>query len=940
MSAYLTYYNGQVIQLNTPYDQFKQFKKDFNSIVSGGYNSVYQAMPAESTVVSVMSFQFDESSGTNAVNKDAVGRIVFVHQEVLRQLVGVTVPSDLVCFVMTHPQIETSSGYLEEVYLQFPFIKLPVEKMQTNLLTSLRHYFSETAIHEQLETVPVNDVNSILSGNVYSNRMWPMPGSYISGNLLSMSYVFDNITPEQMQSGNIEAYSPEVFLSNNYELPDKSEYDMSNSFYFANLNGFEMIRRKKTQQQMNRDVTAKMIEERQREVKRTPAEMCKIFLDMLLPERFANEVYRTKIGQVLYNILNRGMEHGDEGLNLWKDTISAKLEALNTTFPDSEQLASQLGVTVDQFNYMQQQSGQKQPVRMGDIELNQTIDAIHAACDEQWNYFEFTDSTIGTLKYWAKMDNPEQYKAFVQKDVITLAWRCLNATSGHTDVARLILAKFSDQFVCANIKDNVWFGFWDHHWHELDKCSTLRIKISDEMPPIFEKILQDCNAEYNKASGDEDKSKWYKLMESCTRMIKSLKDVSYKNSLVVECAERFHDPAFISKLDEDRTLIGLPNGVYELETGLFRDGKPEDFITLSTASKFNPNYHWEHPRVQQVVFYMKTVYTDVTLRHYIQKAFGSILEGGNMNKDFYNMVGEGDNSKSMVAKLLKFALGKYISKIPVSMIMGKRGNADNATPHLADKKGIRALFVEEPPKGQSNVSVVKELSGNDDILSRALFKMPIIFSPQWKLFVFTNHLLEAPAEEKAYWNRQKVVEHDSTFSFDAPATVEEQFATRIFPKDPFFDRKLKEMAEPFLWCLVQWYGMFKREGLVPPERVLHATNLAKLRNDVYLQYIKASLDQGTQHDILPIDTMFDDFRGWFQNAFMGKPLPTKLEFEDEMSKQGHLGSKPIDRKWVGVKLKQKVTALPVGPMTGGPVMSQSRQMNFPAMNFPLTAVAH
>ena len=140
------------------------------------------------------------------------------------------------------------------------------------------------------------------------------------------------------------------------------------------------------------------------------------------------------------------------------------------------------------------------------------------------------------------------------------------------------------------------------------------------------------------------------------------------------------------------------------------------------------------------------------------------------------------------------------------MIMGKRGNADNATPHLADKKGVRALFVEEPPKGQSNVSVVKELSGNDDILSRALFKMPIIFSPQWKLFVFTNHMLEAPADEKAYWNRQKVVDHESTFTFDAPLTEAEQFEKKLFPRDPSFDRVLIEMARtlPLVHDSVVW----------------------------------------------------------------------------------------------------------------------------------------
>lgn len=920
MSSYITFFNGQVSQLTADYEQFKGFKKDFNSIVSGGYNAVYQTMPHETTIISAMKFEFDESSGANVVDQTSLGRMVYVHQEVISQQTGMTSPSDLVCFVMTHPQAETPTGYVEVVYFQFPFIKMPVDQIQTRILPSLKHYFTETAIHQQMEYVPSNDIDSILDGSIYSTKAWPMPGSYIGGNLLSLSYVFDKITYDQVKENQIIVYPPETYF-NQYELPDRGDYDISNSFFFTNLNGFDASKRKKTQQEKKRDVTAKMIEERQKEVKRTNGEMCKIFLDMLAPSRFANEIYRNKVGQVLFNILKRGAdEEHDEGLILWKDTIRSKLEALNATFPDVHQAAQELGVSIEQFQQMQRDAVNKHPAKMSDQELYDIIAQVEDVCDDAWQYFEYTDSTIGTLRYWAMIDNIDQYKAFVQKDVVTLAWRCLNPTSSHTDAARLAYAKYSDQVVCANIKDNIWFGFWDHRWHELDKCHWLRVKISEELPPIFEKIINECNVEYLKAVSDQDKQKWHLMTVACTNMIKNLKTVQYKNALVVECAERFYDGEFVKKLDEDRTLLGVANGVYELETGLFRAGKPEDFLTLNTAAKYNPNYHWEHPRVKEVVYYMKTVYPDIKLRHYVQKVFGTILEGGNMNKDFYNMVGEGDNSKSMVAKLIKLAMGKYISKVPVSMIMGKRGNADNATPHLADKKGIRALFVEEPPKGQSNVSVVKELSGNDDILSRALFKMPIIFSPQWKLFVWTNHMLEAPAEEKAYWNRQKVVDHESTFTFDAPPTIEEQFRTKMFPRDPFFDRKLKEMAEPFLWCLMQWYGFFKREGLVPPERVLTSTNLAKLRNDIYLQYIRASLDQGTQHDVIPVDDVFNDFKGWHQNAYMGQQLPKKMDFEDEMSKTGHLGNKPVDRRWVGIKFKQKVTVLPnVGLLPGQPV---------------------
>lgn len=929
--SYWTFRDGQNLPIITPYEQFKEFKKTANAIMSDGFSSVFQAMEPESTIISKMRFEFDEAAGFNVVDGNVIARLVFIHQEVIGQITGRTNPSDLICFVMTHPQMQVNGVYVEEVYFQFPNIKGQVMAMYEKILPNLKHFLRETAIHEQMELIPINDIESMLSGDIYRLGLWPLPGSYISGNLLTLSYVFDKITQEQLREERITAYPPEAYF-NTLQIPDGLDYDVSNSFFFTNLKGFEIIKKKKTQREKNRDVTSRLIEERQRETKRNPKELCKMFVDMLAPERFANDNNRNRLGQVLFNVL----KGSDDGLDLWKEAIQYKLEALNNSFPDLETMAAQLGITVDQVINVRENSTQPQPpLKISDSDLIRTVTTIQNACDDFWQYIEYTQTTIGTLKYWAKLDNPQQYTAFLQKDIMTLAWKCLNATSGHTDVAKLVYAKYSDQVCCANIKDGIWFSNYQHRWHELDKCHDLVVKISDELPLIFEKILNECSAAYKAAVGDEDKEKWITLMNSCARLIKDLKMMPYISHIINACAYKFHDPDFVSKLDEDRTLLGCPNGVYELETGTFRLGKPEDFISLNTKAKYNPVYTFEHPRVQECIKYMKTVYPDIKLRHYIQKCFGTILEGGNMNKDFYNMIGEGDNSKSMVAKLLKLALGKYISKIPVAMIMGKRGNADNATPHLADKKGVRALFVEEPPKGQSNVSVVKELSGNDDVLSRALFKMPIIFSPQWKLFVFTNHMLEAPAEEKAYWNRQKVIDHESTFTFDAPATEEEQFAKKIFPRDPFFDRKLINMAEPFLWLLTKWYEFFKREGLTPPEKVLHATNLAKLRNDIYLQYIQACLVQGTQHDISTVDQLYEDFRGWYQTAYIGRALPLKREFEDEMSKGGHLSHKPIDGKWFGIKYKNTITQLPAAGAQGpnsNPRANQEQTMSEMARN--------
>lgn len=898
--SFYTYRDGRVDLLPNSIAAFKEFRKDFNNTVGDGFSGVYQKFPGEMTMVSKMKFEFDESPGMNVLDVDSIGRLVFVHQEVVSQITGVTNPNDLTCFVMTHPQIDTGELYVEEIYFQFPFIKANPLLMSAQLVPNLRHYFDSTGLHNKLEVFPVNEIDSIISGEIYSIGYWPLPGSYVNNSLLTITHVFDKILQEQVTQDKIIGYPPEAYF-NTLQIPDNSEYDNSNSFYFANLDGFELIKRKKTQREKNRDVATRMIEERQREVKRSPAELCKIFLNMLNPQRYAIEDSRNKIGQVLFNVL-RGVE---EGLELWSDSVKSKLDAINNSFPDVQMLALRLGITPEQVINAQRNFPDSHPLRKDPQEIEEIIESVQSQCEEKWTYFEFTDCTIGTLRYWAMIDNPEKYKSFMQKDVVTLAWRCLNPTSSHTDAAKLVHARYSSEVVCASIKDNCWFGYWQHRWHELDRCHHLRVKVSDELPPIFETILDECGNEYKRAVSDDDKEKWSKLSRSATEMVKNAKTVKYKNDLITECAERFYDKEFMSKLDEDRTLLGCPNGVYELETGIFRPGKPEDFITLSTKAKYNDSYTWEHPRVKEVTYYLRTVYPDRELRHYVQKVFGTILEGGNMNKDFYNMIGEGDNSKSMIAKLLKLALGEYIKKVPVSMIMGKRGNADNATPYLADKKGIRALFVEEPPKGQSNVSVVKELSGNDDITGRALFKMPIIFSPQWKLLVFTNHMLEAPADEKAYWNRQKVIDHESTFCFNAPLSEFEQFEKKMFPRDPFFDRKLVAMAEPMLWCLTKWHRFFKEEGLIPPNRVMIATNLAKQKNDLYLQYIGSCLVSASQHESEFVEHVYADFIGWCKSTHQTGSPPKFQEFEEEMSKVDHLKVKPVDGKWIGVKIKIK-----------------------------------
>lgn len=910
MSDFYTHQDGNYIQLPGDPNNFKTFKKTVSQCVSNGYSSVFQAIPKEPIIHSVMHFEFDEDLETNVIDDEAIGRFAFVHQQVISQIIPSASTSDLTCMAMTHPKIASvdpttgNVNYVEEVFLFFPGVRCPIDGLINEFNKGCREYFDQTGLHEQLDLSPINEIDSIMDPKLYQ-RPWLLPGSYINGQLLRISHVFERITPEQIRDNSIIVVPPEAYFSN-YQIPDGTEYDIHNSFYFANLNGFNAIPRKKTQRERNRDHTSRMISDRQREDKRTNLEEASIFLGMLRPERFSITEERFRVGQVLYNV----SDGSEEGYNLWKEFNERKLKAFMNLYPTPESAAQSLNLTLEEF--MQRiEDGDPEctriEVRMSEEELQVVLEEIDASTRDDWDFMDVGDSTMNTLKYWAEMDSPIEYRAFIKKDVNALAWQCLNPTASHTEVAKMIHAMYSPQFVCASIKLKTWYAHMNHRWRELDGCYRLRKMISNEIPGIFEEILDEIAYEYKRAVSDEDKEKWASYIKRCEKLIKDLKTVGYKGQIVQECTEFFYDPDFVNKLDENRDLLGLPNGVIDLETKTFRPGTPEDFITISTKAKYNPLFHKDHPKVQEVEYYMRTVYPDDELRHYVKKVFASILRGGNMHKDFYNMIGHGDNSKSMIAKALKNCLGGYVAKIPVALLMGKRGNADNATPHLADKKGIRALFAEEAPKGQSNVSVVKELSGNDDITARALFAMPITFSPQWKLFLWSNHLLIAEAEEKAYWNRQKVIDHEATFSFDAPESIEEQFATKVFPRDPLFDQKVLAMGDALLWCLVEWSKDLDREGLHPPEKVLQSTNLAKLKNDQFLQYIRDHLVQGGPDDYIGVNDLYIDYRNWHRSTECKHTSANFVEFKEIMSKEGYLAVN-IDssERWRGIVFKKNV----------------------------------
>lgn len=217
------------------------------------------------------------------------------------------------------------------------------------------------------------------------------------------------------------------------------------------------------------------------------------------------------------------------------------------------------------------------------------------------------------------------------------------------------------------------------------------------------------------------------------------------NGVVVHnCQELFYQNGFANKLDINSYLLHFENGVLDLKEKRLREGRPSDYLSLSTGYSF-VEHKWDDLEVMEVEDHISKVFPDPLLKQYFIEYCANLLVGGNNIKTFLNMSGEGDNGKSINMDLLKLVLGKYMKIFPTSLITGKRTQSSQATPELNGLPGVRFAVIQEPnSKDVLNVGFLKELSGNDVIYVRGLYKDSQEVRPQFKLALICNHLPSLP----------------------------------------------------------------------------------------------------------------------------------------------------------------------------------------------------
>ena len=520
---------------------------------------------------------------------------------------------------------------------------------------------------------------------------------------------------------------------------------------------------------------------------------------------------------------------------------------------------------------------------------------IEGECQLLWDKMRKDNMGIGTLRWWAKQDNLTKYNEVVNKSIIRLIDEALGSDGSHFDIACVVYAIFKDEFK-AITKDN-WYKYdrEKHKWVRAREGLELRKILSvDICKKFMERSLhyaEHCEDPIMKTINEEKSKK-------CINIAKQLKNASFKDSIMKECRTLFIDDKFEELLDSRSHLIGFENGVYDLKLHIFRDGMPDDYILLSTKNNYI-KYNSELFEIGEINDFFAKIFTNKNLRNYVMDILSCIIDGSISQERFYIFTGQGSNGKSKLLDLIQKAIGEYYCILPIALLTQKRAASNAAQSELERTKGRRFAVMQEPSENERlNIGLMKELSGQDRILVRTLFKEPYEFKPQFKMILTCNELPEVPSDDGGTWRRIKVCNFSSRFCENPVANKNE------FHMDLELTDKFDKWKEVFISMMIERHKHINPSSIIEPSEVRIATESYKQNNDIIGQFIneKIIIDEEIREPRVTITKLYNDFRIWCSsNVIKGKKCPDRNQLKAYFEK---LLGVPYDNKgWRGISYK-------------------------------------
>ena len=313
--------------------------------------------------------------------------------------------------------------------------------------------------------------------------------------------------------------------------------------------------------------------------------------------------------------------------------------------------------------------------------------------------------------------------------------------------------------------------------------------------------------------------------EDCVKYIKNI-NTRKKRETILNDAKSVY-PLSLSAFDKDKHLFNCLNGTYNLATMIFQPHNPSDYITKIATATYEAEAiceRWEQ-------FIDEIMCGDDETAQFLQKAFGYCLSGDTSLECFFILYGSTTrNGKSTACETISYILNEYARTAQPETIGKRSGNGSAPSPDIARLKGARFVGTPEPAQGlELNAAIIKQLTGGDAYTGRFLHENPVEFTPEFKIFINTNHLPKTTDDTIFSSGRVKLIPFDRHFE------LEEQ---DVGLKKLF--RQENNISGILNW-LIEGYRLLNAGGLAVPQRVEQAIANYRFESDTTGDFLSETL---------------------------------------------------------------------------------------------------
>ena len=528
-------------------------------------------------------------------------------------------------------------------------------------------------------------------------------------------------------------------------------------------------------------------------------------------------------------------------------------------------------------------------------------------CEKWWNSFQKRDLNIASLHYWAKSDDIIGYSKFKSNSIHKYIAKAVNSLSDQ-DFCDILYTLYQYQYAsCVNDKKEYeWYEFTNHRWVIDPKGTNLQQKIGKELQREFLNYISfiSSKAKDNLINDDEELNNITDNIKKIYVAIDKLKAVSKKNSIMSEAASNhFYKPKFNQNLDTNPNLLCFNNGVYDLQNNIFRDGRPEDMISLSTNIDY-PDYEYdeEHEEIAEVLDFFNKIFPDKDTRIHTLKFLGYVLSGTCELQQMCIFLGpQGSNGKSLLINLISQTLGDYAGTANITLLTQPRKDSSKPDPSLMSIIKNRFVSLNEATKDDKfNSGILKELTGADKVTGRGLFGQQETFTIFSKLCVLCNNLPKVDGNDPAIWRRIIIVPFKSHFVTNPNPNNKYEFKI-----DNTLPEKIKYWSGALILILIKYYKLYKEDGglgipqkdkngnyifdsngkkiLEIPKEILKETNDYKNDSNYYSQFIEERLEKDINSK-LSIGDAFTNFKDFISVSSISIGKTSITEFRKEIVK--------------------------------------------------------